>query len=86
MPMIAPKIIVQKNVDEVVTVEEESILKATKLLLTQGKILAEITSCQVLGAAMEGKLNIKPEEKVVFLLSGGNIGMDQFEKFQEVSL
>lgn len=78
--------IVQKNVDEVVTVEEESILKATKLLLTQGKILAEITSCQVLGAAMEGKLNIKPEEKVVFLLSGGNIGMDQFEKFQEVSL
>ena len=78
--------IVQKNVDEIVTVDEEYILKATKLLLTQGKILAEITSCQVIGAALQGKLKFKPEEKVVFLLSGGNIGMDQFKKFEEVTL
>ena len=76
--------IVQKNVDEIVTVDEEYILKATKLLLTQGKILAEITSCQVIGAVLQGKLKFKPEEKVVFLLSGGNIGMDQFEKFRDV--
>ena len=72
--------------DEIVTVDEEYILKATKLLLTQGKILAEITSCQVIGAALQGKLKFKPEEKVVFLLSGGNIGMDQFKKFEEVTL
>lgn len=78
--------IVQKNVDQVVTVDEEHILKGTKLLLTQGKILAEITSCQVLGAALQGRLPVKPGEKVVFLLSGGNIGMDQFEKFEEVTL
>jgi threonine dehydratase len=51
-----------------------------------GKILAEITSCQVIAAAMQGKLKFKPEEKVVFLLSGGNIGMDQFKKFEEVTL
>ena len=78
--------IVQKNVDEIVTVDEEYILKATKLLLTQGKLLAEITSCQVIGAVLQGKLPFKPEEKVVFLLSGGNIGMDQFKKFEEVTL
>ena len=78
--------IVQKNVDEIVTVDEEYILKATKLLLTQGKILAEITSCQVIGAVLQGKLKFSPEEKVVFLLSGGNIGMDQFTKFQEVTV
>ena len=78
--------IVQKNVDEIVTVDEEYILKATKLLLTQGKLLAEITSCQVIGAVLQGKLRFKPEEKVVFLLSGGNIGMDQFKKFEEVTL
>ena len=78
--------IVRKNVDEIVTVDEEYILKATKLLLTQGKVLAEITSCQVMGAVLQGKLKFKPEEKVVFLLSGGNIGMDQFTKFQEVTV
>ena len=78
--------IVQKNVDEIVTVDEEYILKATKLLLTQGKVLAEITSCQVMGAVLQGKLKFAPEEKVVFLLSGGNIGMDQFTKFQEVTV
>ena len=78
--------IVQKNVDEIVTVDEEYILKATKLLLTQGKLLAEITSCQVIGAVLQGKLKFKPEEKVVFLLSGGNIGMDQFKKFEEATL
>lgn len=78
--------IVCRNVDQIVTVEEEFILKATKLLLTQGKILAEITSAQVMGAALQGKIAFRPDEKVVFLLSGGNIGMDQFAKFQEVTV
>lgn len=78
--------IVEKNVDQIVTVDEEYILKATKLLLTQGKILAEITSCQVIGAALQGKLPFSPEDKVVFLLSGGNIGMDQFKKFENIVL
>ena len=78
--------IVCRNVDEIVTVDEEYILKATKLLLTQGKILAEITSAQVIGAALQGKIQFTPGEKVVFLLSGGNIGMDQFKKFEDVEL
>ena len=78
--------IVQKNVDEIVTVDEEYILKGTKLLLTQGKILAEITSCQVVGAVLQGKLKFQPHEKVVFLLSAGNIGMDQFAKFENIPL
>ena len=78
--------IVRKYVDEIVTVDEEYILKATKLLLTQGKILAEITSCQTIGAVLQGKLKVKPEEKVVFFLSGGNIGMDQFKKFEGIEV
>jgi threonine dehydratase len=77
--------IVKKNVDEIVTVDEEYILKGTNLLLNSGKILAEITSGQVIGAAMQGKLKFHPEDKVVFLLSGGNIGMDQFEKFKDTT-
>ncbi|MDY0234749.1 MAG: threonine/serine dehydratase [Gudongella sp.] len=76
--------LVQKNVDKIVTVDEEYILKGTNLMLNGGKILAEITSGLTIGAVLQGKLEFKPEEKVVFLLSGGNIGMDQFKMFQDV--
>lgn len=78
--------IVQKYVDEIVTVDEDYILKATKLMLTQGKILAEISSCITLGTILQGVLKVKPENKVVFFISGGNIGMDQFQKFEEIGL
>ena len=69
--------IIQRNVDDIVTVDEEYILKGTKLLLNSGKILAEITSGLVIGAVLQDKLKFHPEEKVVFLISGGNIGMEQ---------
>lgn len=78
--------IVQKYVDEIVTVDEENILKATKLLLTKGKLLAEITSCITIGAILQNKVKLKPEDKVVFLISGGNIGMDQFNKFESIEI
>ncbi len=69
--------IVKKYVDEIVTVDEDYILKGANLLLTKGKILAEITSGQVIGAVLQGKLKFKSDEKVVFLISGGNIGLEQ---------
>lgn len=76
--------LIKNNVDDIVTVDEEYILKATSLLLNKGKILGEITSGLVIGAVLQGKLKFSPKEKVVFLLSGGNISIDQFEKFKGV--
>lgn len=78
--------IVEKYVDEIVTVEEENILKATKLFLTEGKLLAEISSCITLGAFLQGSVKFNPTDKVVLFISGGNIGMDQFSKFEELSI
>lgn len=69
--------IVERYVDEIVTVDEDYILKGTHLLLNKAKILAEITSGQVIGAVLQGKLKFKSDEKVVFLISGGNIGLEQ---------
>lgn len=76
--------IIKKNVDEIFTVDEDFILKGTNLLLNKAKILAEITSAQVIGGVLQGKLKFNPQDKVVFVLSGGNIGMDQFDKFKDV--
>jgi len=78
--------IVQKYVDEVVTVDEENILKATKLFLTVGKVLAETSSCITLGAFLQGAVKLKPSDKAVLFISGGNIGMDQFDRFASIDL
>ncbi|SOC40605.1 threonine ammonia-lyase [Ureibacillus acetophenoni] len=78
--------VVEKYVDEIVTVDEENILKATKLMLTKGKLVAEISSCITLGAFLQGAVKFNPNEKVVLFISGGNIDMDQFSKFEELSI
>lgn len=78
--------IVKKYVDKIVTVDEANILKATKLFLTEGKLLAEISSCITLGAFLQGAIKLNPHDKVALLISGGNIGMDQFSKFADMSI
>lgn len=65
--------LVRDKVDQVIDVPEESLLPAMKLLLTEGKVLAEPSSTIGLAAIQSGKLAFKPEDKVVFVLSGGNV-------------
>ena len=78
--------LVKKYVDEVVTVDEENILKATKIMLTKGKLVTEISSCITLGGFLQGAVSFNPNEKIVLMITGGNIGMDQFSKFEEMSI
>lgn len=81
--------IVTGNVAGFVGVIDESMLKAMKLLLMEGKILAEPSSCIGIGAALQGELqkwNVKKSDKVCFVVSGGNVGLDQIKKLEEVEL
>ena len=81
--------IVTGNVEGFVGVKDESMLKAMKLLLMEGKILAEPSSCIGIGAALQGELqkwNVKKSDKVGFVVSGGNVGLDQIKKLEEVEL
>ena len=75
--------VIRDCVDGVVPVSEEFIRKATKLLLLEGKVLAEPASCIGIAAVMEGLLFFTPEDKVCFLLSGGNIGLEQLVQVVE---
>lgn len=70
---------VQKYVDGVVAVEDDYLLKGMKLLLTEGKVLAEPAACIGLGAVLQGLITVTPETKVCFLLSGGSVGLDQLD-------
>lgn len=75
---------VQANADQVVAVSDEYLLKAMKLLLTEGKILAEPSSCIGMGAVLQGLIPVSSETKVCFVLSGGNVGLEQLDQLKEV--
>ena len=72
--------IVRDKVDQVLDVPEEALLPAMKLLLTEGKVLAEPSSTIGLAAIQSGKIHFKPEDKVVFVLSGGNVDLSLVQK------
>lgn len=77
---------VQSNVDGFATVDDAYILKGMKLLLTEGKILAEPSSCIGLGALLQGLVPVKQEYKVCLIVSGGSVGLDQLKILEEVTL
>lgn len=76
---------VKQNVDAVYTVSEEYILKAMKMLLCEGKLLAEPSSCIGMAAVLEGKVKFSAEDKVCFLVSGGSVGLEQLAVLQDVT-
>ncbi|MBE5806857.1 MAG: threonine/serine dehydratase [Clostridiales bacterium] len=70
---------VQSHANGVVPVEDAQMLRGMKLLLLEGKVLAEPSACIGLGAVLQGAIPVSPEMKVCFLLSGGNVGLEQLD-------
>jgi len=77
---------VAANTDTVVAVEDEYLLKAMKLLLTQGKLLCEPSSAIGMGAVLQGLVTFKPEDKVCFLISGGSVSLEQLDVLKDVEI
>ena len=76
--------VVQKHVDEFLSVSDETMLKAQKMMLMEGKVLAEVSSAIGLGALLDKKMDVKKDDKVCLVVSGGNLGFDQLELLQDV--
>lgn len=77
---------VVENTDGFADVDEEFILKGMKLLLTEGKILAEPSSGIGIGAVLEGLIDVKEDDKVCFLISGGSVGLEQLKSLEDIKL
>ncbi|MFT4107001.1 MAG: threonine/serine dehydratase [Lacrimispora sp.] len=75
---------VQANTDGFAAVEEEYILKGMKLLLTEGKLLAEPSSCIGIGAVLQGLIPVKETDEVCFVISGGNVGLEQLKMLEKI--
>jgi threonine dehydratase len=66
--------IIQQNVDDIVTVSEDSIISAMRLILERMKIIIEPSSAVPLAAIMEKKVDVKGKN-VGIILSGGNVDL-----------
>ncbi|CAM4346508.1 threonine ammonia-lyase [Lacicoccus alkaliphilus] len=76
--------VVQKHVDDVLNVSDETMLRAQKMMLMEGKILAEVSSCIGLGALLDRKLDVSEDETVCLIISGGNLGFEQLELLEDI--
>ena len=66
--------IILKYVSEVVTVSEEAIVEAMRLLYERAKIVVEPSSAVPLAALLENKISAK-NSKIGIILSGGNVDL-----------
>ena len=72
--------IVKKYVDDIILVTDEEIRMALKTLLLEDKLLAEPSGAVTLAAILAGKLPFK-NNKVVVVISGGNVDIENIKKY-----
>jgi threonine dehydratase len=66
--------IIMQNVDDIVTVSEEKIVEAMRMIWERMKIIVEPSSAVPLAAILEGNVDIQ-NKKVGIILSGGNLDL-----------
>ncbi|HEY7126166.1 MAG TPA: threonine/serine dehydratase [Ktedonobacterales bacterium] len=72
--------IVQKLVDDLVLVTDEEISSALGLVLERCKLLPEPAAAASIAALLSGKVKVNEGEKVVAILSGGNIDRERLKQ------
>ena len=77
--------IIQKRVDEIVTVEEDEIASAILLLMERKRIVAEGAGATPVAALLSKQVKIKPR-KLVLVISGGNIDVHLLDQIIEKGL
>jgi threonine dehydratase len=68
--------VIQRCVDDVVTVDDEAIAKAVALLLERSKLLVEGAGAAPLAALLEGAFEYEDGEEIVLPLCGGNVDLN----------
>ena len=71
--------IIKDNVSEIITVEEETILKAMYLIWERMKIIIEPSSATVLAAVMENQGRFH-NKSLALILSGGNVDIKKLQR------
>ncbi len=77
--------IIQKRVDEIVTVQEDEIASAILLLMERKRVVAEGAGAAPLAALLSRKWKIR-QKKIVLVISGGNIDVHLLDRIIEKGL
>lgn len=67
--------IIKEKVEQIVTVSEDSIVEAMRLVWERMKIVIEPSSAVPLGAILEGKIDPR-NQKIGIIISGGNLDLE----------
>jgi threonine dehydratase len=68
--------IVLERVDQLVLVSEAEIEEAMRFLYTRAKLACEPAGAAATAALLSGKVELEPQERVVAVVSGGNVATD----------
>ena len=71
--------IVRQYVDDLVTLPDEQIFEAVVWIMSHLKVVPEGAAAAPVGALLQGLVTAPPGAKVVCVLSGGNINLDQLK-------
>ena len=77
--------IIQKRVDEIVTVQEDEIASAILLLMERKRVVAEGAGAAPLAALLSRRWKIQ-QKKIVLVISGGNIDVHLLDRIIEKGL
>ncbi len=72
-----PLEIAREAVDEIVSVTENEIIEAMKLLMTRAKLYVEGSGAAATAALLFGKVRTSPGARVVAIVSGGNVDLER---------
>lgn len=69
--------IVRKLVDDVVVVDDDVIAEGMRFLAARAKLVAEPAGAAATGALLAGRVRVRPGERVVSIVSGGNVDLSR---------
>jgi len=71
--------IVRQYVDDLVTLPDEQIFEAVVWIMSHLKVVPEGAAAAPVGALLQGLVKAPPKTKIVCVLSGGNVNLDQLK-------
>ena len=69
---------VKEFVEEVVLVSDDEMIDAMRLLFTRAKLVAEPSGAATVAALLAHKIPLRSGDRVVAIVSGGNVSIEQF--------
>ena len=68
---------VRRMVDDIVTLPDEQIFEAMMWIMSHAKLVVEGAAAAPVAALLHGLIKAPPGARVVAVLSGGNVNLDQ---------